>query len=295
VSASLPPTDADFASTDQKPAEQRTLEAILLYGLAVFGGLIAILSAALAQVSPTEILMVTLAVTTALVALVPMVFNHSLPHARRHVLLMVFSISFACFYAFPLLTQYFLGDPLAEGHMRLVNIAPRDILAAQQVILLALVCIFAGYVYPIGRFIGNLLPTPTAEWQHGTALFVAIVMIFLGWTVGLGGISGLIPRRLGSGVLGAISASMWFGISLLTIINLRYRSQPARLLMWVLVPVTMVFGFMTGSKSFALSPLVAIVISHIVIERRIRAAWVLGGAFALIALYPIAQFWREVS
>ena len=271
------------------------IESVFFFGIAIFAALLGILSAALAQVSAAEMLMIGVSLATILLALLPMAINHSRPEENRHVLLMIFAVSFACFYAFPLFTQYFLGDPLREGGLKLININPSDILAGQGVALVALTCVYAGYIYPIGRFAGGLLPRPTLDWPHPTALFIAVVMIFLGWVVFMGSTVGIIPRSFGSGLLGTIASSMYFGIGLLMIIYLRYRSQPARTLMILLVPFTMAIAFLTGSKRFALSPLIVIVIAYIVVERRIRARWIVGGALALIALYPIAQFWREVS
>jgi len=295
VTTSLPPTSEGLSAASSRAADRRVLESVFFFGLAIFASLLGILSAALAEVSAQEMLMIGVALVTILLALLPLAVNHSRAKENRHVLLMIFAVSFACFYAFPLFTQYFLGDPLREGNVRLNNLDPSNILAGQSVALTALVCVYAGYIYPIGRFAGELLPRPTFDWPHPTALFIAVVMIFMGWTVFMGSTVGIIPRSFGSGVLGAISSSMYFGIGLLMIIYLKYRSQPARTLMVVLVPFTMAIAFLTGSKRFALSPLIVIAIAHIVIERRIRARWVVGGALALIALYPIAQFWREVS
>jgi len=295
VSTRLPPTTAALAPQPDSGADRRTLEAGLFFGFAVFSAIVAILASAMGGASTDEILMVCVALATILLALIPVTINHRNPPAQRHVLLMVFALSWACFYAFPLFTQYFLGDPLQESVAKLLNLDTGDILIGQAVAMLGLACLYVGYVYPLGRYVGGLFPRPTKEWPHPTALFIAITMIFLGWTVFLGQTVGLIPRSFGSGVLGTIASSMYFGIGLLAIIHIRYRSQPAQILMFLLVPLTMAIAFLTGSKRFALSPLIVIVIVYIVIERRLRLRWVLGGLFALIMLYPLTEFWRGVA
>ncbi len=99
---------------------------------------------------------------------------------------------------------------------------------------------------------------------------------------------------MGSGFLGIVSSSIYVGIALLMIAYLRFRSRPALLLMCVLLPSTMVIAFTTGSKRFFLLPLIMVALTHVLVTRRIRARYLVGGLLLITLVYPLNQFYREV-
>jgi hypothetical protein len=119
-------------------------------------------------------------------------------------------------------------------------------------------------------------------------------MIPLGWMLFLAGQFGILPQRLGSGLLGSLASSLYFGFALLTIAWLRFRSRPALTLMALLIGPTMAFTFFTGSKKLFLAPLIMIALTHAMVTRRLRVSWLVGGLAAIVVLYPVAQFNREV-
>jgi hypothetical protein len=283
---------APAATLERAPGAGSTAVALLLYGGAFAVASWIFVGAVLAGVTSIEMQMIALALVTFLVGLVPVALDQARAPRDRHLLLTIWSLAYLCFFTFPLLTTYFMGGQ-KDGQLHLVNIMPTDIMMGQFAALLGLLCLYAGYSYPIGRMAGSLLPRPTREWSHQTALAIATAMIPLGWFVFFGTRFGLFPAALGSGFLGAIGSSVYFGIGLLTIIRIRYNSQPARMMLWLLIPPTMVIGFLTGSKRFALSPLIVMAIAYIVVERRIRMRWVIGGLLAIVTLYPIASVYRE--
>ncbi len=55
----------------------------------------------------------------------------------------------------------------------------------------------------------------------------------------------------------------------------------------------MAFGFFAGSKTLALAPLAMVAFAHIVLTRRLRRIWLIGGLAAIVILYPIAMFQRQ--
>ena len=65
---------------------------------------------------------------------------------------------------------------------------------------------------------------------------------------------GILPKRVGSGFLGMISNSTYFGIALLMLTYLRHRSREALMMMLLLIPPSMAFNFLTGSKTAFFSP-----------------------------------------
>ncbi|NNL66146.1 MAG: hypothetical protein HKP30_07890 [Myxococcales bacterium] len=228
-----------------------------------------------------------------IVCMVPMLAQRLLPQERRHVLISLFSLTYLVYFGLPAFTQYLWYREYSEVRIHLVNVAPEDILVGQFTALLGILCVLAGYMLPFGAWVSNALPKPRYEWSHGTALAVAIVMLPLGWAIFLGGQFGLVPKRAGSGVLGAIASSIYFGVALLGIIYMKYKSRPAVLIMLLLIPPMMLFSFFTGIKRLFLSPLIMIALSYIVMERRIRPAFIIGGFAVIVVLYPMAQFYRE--
>ena len=51
--------------------------------------------------------------------------------------------------------------------------------------------------------------------------------------------------------------------------------------------------FFTGSKTRLLSPLAMVVLTRIVITRKIRARWIVAGLLLISVIYPVASFYRE--
>jgi hypothetical protein len=119
-------------------------------------------------------------------------------------------------------------------------------------------------------------------------------MIPLGWAIYLASTFRILPSRAGSGFLGMISNSTYFGIALLTITYMRHRAQGALAMLAVLVPPTMAFNFLTGSKTLLLTPAAIIVAVYFVMKRRIAVRWILVGFAAVALIYPIAEFQRRV-
>jgi hypothetical protein len=103
----------------------------------------------------------------------------------------------------------------------------------------------------------------------------------------------VIPEAVGTGWIGGIASGTTSSSALLMATYLTYRSKPARALLLVLVPSTVLIKFLSGSKTAMLMPIAMIVMTWIVVNRQIRVRWVLGGLIALSLLYPTAQFWRD--
>ena len=150
-------------------------------------------------------------------------------------------------------------------------------------------------VLPVGAAVARSVPQMRREWSLGTGLAIALAMIPLGWAVRLAGDLGLIPERAGSGALGAAANFTNFGIALLALCHHRYRSRAALVLMGILIPPSVIFGFFTGSKSMALLPLVMVAVVHIVVTRRLRAWWIAGFLVVMSLFYPISEIYRNYA
>jgi hypothetical protein len=243
-----------------------------------------------------DIAILGLALITGFLGAMPLVVDQARPIEKRQQLIALIVLVYTLFLVTPVFTQHFLiaEDAHVMGSVRLANIDPSDIVNGQIAALVGLVFLLLGFYLPFGRLAATLMPKPRRDWSHDAALAVALIMLPLGWAVYLGGQFGLIPMRAGSGFLGAIVTSIFYGISLLTLVWLRDRSRIALLLLLLIVPVSMGFNFFTGSKRLFLTPAFMVVLAYMVWERRIRRNWAIAGFAVLVLLYPVSQFYRKV-
>jgi hypothetical protein len=65
-------------------------------------------------------------------------------------------------------------------------------------------------------------------------------------------------------------------------------------MMLLLLPPSMAFNFLTGSKTATFSPPAIVAVAYIVAKRRIAIRWVVMAVAAVILLYPLAEFQRRV-
>lgn len=242
----------------------------------------------------SRVSMLIYALLAAVLTLSPIVIDTVLPRARRNLLLSLFSFSYSVHYVLPVFVFYLGGAPydeVASGYPRILS--PADVTRGLFAALLGFAMILIGYALPIGRIGADALPRMRREWSEHTALVVALVMIPLGWSVILAGQLQLIPKRAGTGVLGAIASASYYGIGLLAICYFRYRSVPALALVCLLTPPTMAFNFFTGSKILFLMPLVMLAIVHVLITRQLRLWWIAGFLAIMVLFYPVSEVYRN--
>jgi hypothetical protein len=235
------------------------------------------------------------AVVTGVVTLVPLILDQGRPAEKRHIFFSLLSLGWAAYYVQPVFTQYFrFGGYHPEQITSINGVSPPDLVIGQLVVLAAYLVMALGYASPFGRIVTSMLPAPRRDWPLASGLAVALVIIPLGWAVYLAGQFGLVPKRAGSGVLGTIASSTIYGIGLLMILHLRYKSHLAVLMLWVAIPLTMSFNFFTGSKGLFFAPLAMLVLTFVIVRRRFRMRWAVIAIVAFSLFYPVAQFYREV-
>jgi len=276
----------------------RAATPVLLMAAAFFGGLAIFVVYTGLGVRGYDSGVLGLAVVTGLVALIPLILDQGRQPMERHLLFTLTCLGFAVFFVQPVFTSYLLAPKdvfvIGGGFTYLPHIRPTDIMLGQLASLLGLLAMLGGYAIPLGRRVAHLLPQPQREWSHGATLGAALVMIPAGWVILIGGQLGFVPAWLGSGLLGAVGSSVYFGTALLTLAHIRYRSWPALLFLVLILPPTMAALFFTGSKSIFLAPAVMIVIARLLVLRRIKLRYLAVGFFAVVLVYPVAQFFREV-
>jgi hypothetical protein len=244
----------------------------------------------------TDVQVLAFALVTGAVALVPLMLEFVRPAQRRHLLLFFLLFAYLVFFVASVFTTYFFEHIFIQrpepGITDLKGIAPSDIVQGQIVVLVALLAMLAGYAIPLARVVP--IPRPRREWSFPSTLVVALITITFGWMIYLSGQYGILPKRVGSGFIGAFSNSTYFGIALLMLSYLRYRSYAALLLMALLIPPTMFFNYFTSSKGLFFAPIAVTMIAFIVVARRIRLRWILAAFVAMALFYPIGEFQRQV-
>jgi hypothetical protein len=241
-----------------------------------------------------DIAIVGLALATGCLALVPLILDTIRPREQRHLLLSLFSLSFVPFFVIPVFLDYLMFNP-AMGEPDLLSLPaqePHAIVAAQLVVIVAMLFFYLGYALPLGPALARVLPSPRVDWSPQAALGVAAVMIPLGWVIFLLIEFGMLPGIIGSGVMGAFSTWTYLGFSLLTIVYLRHRFRPALVFMLAMVPPAMAFNFITGSKGLFLTPPAMVVLSFLFYRRQIGFRFMLIGFAVIVILYPLADFYR---
>jgi hypothetical protein len=245
-----------------------------------------------------DIQVLALALLTGAVAFVPVILDIGRPAQRRHVLLSVVSFSWFVFFVLSVFTTYFFADFVVRREeysgMDLAGLRPADIVRGQLGALVGLLGMQLGYSVPISKLIPGGVPRPRYEWPYRSTLIVALFMIPLGWVLYGAGQLGLMPKRLGSGFLGSFANVAYYGIALLMLVYLRFRTRGPLRMMMLLIPPTMFFNFFTGSKGLFLAPIAMVAIAYIVVMRRVRLRWIALAVVAFSLLYPVAEFYRRV-
>jgi hypothetical protein len=218
------------------------------------------------------------------------------PRERRNVLMSIFSLTYLVFFVMPVFVFY-LGpspyEPLASPNAN--QLTPEAVKWGVIAALVGYLMLVAGNLLPVGGALARFIPQMRREWSYETTLVIALAIIPTGWLVRLISEFGLMPERAGSGALGAISNFTYFGIALLTLCYLHQRSRTALVLMFLLIPPSMVFGFFTGNKSAVLLPAGMVALVHFVVSRRLRAWWIAAFLLVLAFFYPISEVYRAYA
>jgi hypothetical protein len=242
--------------------------------------------------SGTDLALLALALATGCLASLPLVLDQGRRPSERHIILSTFSVLFVISFVAPVFAIYLPGDwPMDAPSYGFSNLFPRDVIRAQLTTILAFVSLLIGYA--LGRRCAAPIPRMRRDWSLRATLAVACLMIPFGWAVLLAGMFGLLAAAWGSGVLSVLGSSYTYGIALLAIAALRYRSRTSLALIAVVVPVTSIFGVLMGSKTAILIAGAMVVLAIIVVRRRISVRWVLVGILAFPLVYPVMRFVRE--
>lgn len=289
----FPNTVAGGATSPRSATPANPLGLTLLATGAVFSvGLLIAVTGLVAGVYGSQISILLLAAVTASVGLMPVALNGALQ--RGHVLFSTIALVCATYYVLPALARYIpAGGAAIPGSMATQVVTPADIFHGQTVALIGLLSLFVGYLSPVGSALASTIPRARIEWSRQAGIVVALGMLAMGWAITVLGSVGMLPPDLGTGFIGTLGTARLWAICLLTILYIKRRSRWIVLMLALLIPATMVFGFLTGSKREALVGAALPVLTYMIMYRRISLRWITAGVLALIALYPISEFYRS--
>ena len=275
---------------DQESDIRRTLytgQAVLAGSLFVF-----VISVALGL----DPIMVAVALLTAIIALIPLAIDNGRAPIHRHLLLTLYCALFVSHFSVPIFTTYGgavgpVDPPGVDG----AGVVRADVLTGQLVALMALCMLLLGYVAtPLSSRsrIGEI--RARSDWSAQTTIGVAFVMIMIGVSITGAQSLGLITEAAGSGVVSTLASGMILGNVLLTVAAIRDRSRLARTVLFFAVPIAVGLGFLTGSKRTTLIVPAVMVLAMVFLGGRLRVKYMAAGVLAIVLLYPIAQFYRDV-
>ena len=277
--------DLDRAHPERVPYLLVLMPALVMLGLAA--GLAA-------GVRGIDVLELILALVTTAVALIPLVLDQARRPSERHVMLSTFTLVFIGGFVLPVLVIFIPAEgPTEAPSFSWSNLYPIDIVRGQLATLLGLICLLLGYMSPVGKALSRSAPRFRYDWPPGATLAVAMLIIPLGWAIMLAGFAGIDISGVGSGFVSVIGSSYQFGLALLAIAYFRYRSRIALVLLLTVAPLTSFFGLFTGSKSAMLIPGLMIMLTVVLVRRRIALRWVALAILAGSLVFPVARFVRE--
>lgn len=277
---------------DLDRAHPRRMQALLalLPLLGVFG----FIAGAALGLRETDLILLGLALTTAIVAFLPLTIDQGRRPSERHILLSTILAFFVISFVVPVFAVFIPGPwPKDAPSYSYSNLFPRDVIRGQLTSVLALASLLLGYAVPLGPALAAPIPRFRRDWSQMQTIAIALVMIPFGWAIMLAGLLGVFSAALGSGAVGVLGSSYVYGIALLAIAYLRHRSRVALTLLAVVVPVTSAFGLFTGSKGAILISGAMVVFAIVVVRRRLQLRWVLAGVAASALVYPVGVFVRE--
>jgi len=277
----------------QRRPEAAGLNVLLrLFTVPIFGFLCFFLFLA-SGVPRDRIALLGLATASGSVILMVAAVDRSRPRERRNLLLSLFSFSYFVFYVMQVFVFYLYDDAYTPEH----SLSPIPLTAED--VTIGLLAAFAGYLsllggffLPLGRMAADFVPRMKREWSVGSSLGVALIAIPMGWAVLLASQFGLIPQRAGSGVLGTIAQGASFGMGLIVLCYMRYRSRAALTLLALTIPPTMFFNFFTSSKGAFLRPLVMIAVVYVIVTRRLRLSFIAAFIVLSSLIYPVSMEYR---
>ena len=241
-----------------------------------------------------DVKMLALALATFAVGCIPLVLDQGRPPRARHVMLAIVSLVFMMHFVVPALMLYLPAvGPIDASSTSFTNLMPPDVVYGQLLALLGLVSLQTGYAIPVGRLVASRIPAPQADWSPTTCLAVAIGFLAVGWLFSFAGLLGILPSTLGSGVTGVFATGRNYANVLLAYVYLRYRSNTAALLIGMNVVALLLLGLLTSDKLDALIGLAIVVLTSMLLTKRIRTRWVVLGFVAVIVIYPASEFVRR--
>ncbi len=283
------PETAEAPERAQRPAEALLF---LVFTVVLVVGIFA--AGLIAELDGPDFTMLSLAVVTIVLGLIPLGFDRLRPPRHRHLVLSIFLLAFMGYWVSSVFFLYIPAfGPTDAAGLAFSNLLPQHVIRGQLAGLLAMSVVLLTYVSPVGRLVGRAVPRFQREWSLADIILVSAIMLPLGWAIALASMAGLVPSELGSGVISTLASSYIYVNVLMTYAYLKYRSRGALIVLAFNVPANMLIGTLTGSKEAMLIGPGVVVVTWMVLKARLPLRLIAIGAFALFGVYPISEFVKE--
>lgn len=278
---------------DRRPRSRVSSGARLLTLIALpLAGVLAMMVGVATGVAGDQLTILALAIATMVIGLAPIAVANT--RDNGHILIGFVGIVFAAYFAFPAIFRYIPArGPEEPGSMGGQVVMPEDVIAAQWVVLAGLVSLLIGYALPFASQLASRYRTSSFEWSTRSTIVVAFGMVTIGWLLTiassvLGNVS-----LFQSGFVATLATAQLFGLGMLYVLWFRRRSRAALFALLTFVPVSVLFGLLTGSKLQALNPAAIVIMTHIILRRKLAWRWVALSLLALVLIYPLNRFYQD--
>jgi hypothetical protein len=234
-----------------------------------------------------------LCVSVAVVSLIPILADQTQSPEKRNILLSLFCLAYIARYVISPIILYVPESGVVDvPGMYLSMLRPWDVAMGEFVVLVALLSFLAGHMIPVARTIISRTSRSYRDWSPAVTLAIGVGLILFGWLISIATSLGLIPAALGSGVVSILASSMIYGNVLLALGYFRYGSRFALIVLVAIVPVTMLVGFLSGSKTSTLLPIAFVALTYVLEKRRVPVTFIAVGALLLAVIYPASEYVR---
>lgn len=256
--------------------------------------LVMLIYGAIKGYSGDNFIVFALGVATLALGFLPVAINNSFNWPRGHVLISLLALVYAGYFGIPAIVRYApVSGGVVPGSMGDRLVMPSEVIDAQVVALVGFISLIAAYANPLLARIRSRSKSPEWDWTPRTTMLIALGMLGMGWAISLLQSSSSSTDIFGTGFISTLASAQIFGLIPLVLLWHRYRFTSALTMLAIIVPISMLFGFLTGSKREALNAIAIVFLTLMVLRGRFGWRWILLGILGLSLLYPLNRYYQD--
>ncbi|MFK7895435.1 MAG: O-antigen polysaccharide polymerase Wzy [Myxococcota bacterium] len=249
---------------------------------------------AIAGYQGSNLVVFSLGTATLTLGLVPVAINNSFEWRNGHVLISLLALVYAGYFGIPALVRYApVSGGVVPGSMGDRLVQSEAVIDAQLVILLGFVTLLLAYMNPLLRRRSARTGSTSWDWTPRTTAFVATGMLLMGWSISIILSSSSASQIFGTGFISTLASAQIFCVIPLVLLWQRYDSKAALIALLIIIPISTVIGFLTGSKREALNTIAIVFLTLTVLRGRFGWRWIAIGVLGLALLYPLTAYYQN--